>query len=158
MTISLNLSTAAIMQEIYATSALRCLNQGGAPRPAILTRDQGAALALLIKDAFAFIVMKIIPHVERCPTFDQSAGDDHSSDEILSIDLRLPRGVTASVTSAMCVALQHAIANYALHICYTQHNSKDSSHYLNIANTEVETLLQLLSTSNYTPVAIIPHY
>lgn len=158
MIISLNISTTAIMQEIYAISALRCLNQGGTQRPAILTRDQGPALALLIKDAFAFVVMKIIPYVERCPPFEPSTDDNQSSTEILSIDLRLPQGVTSSVTSAMSVALQHAIANYALHICYINHNSKDSSHYLDIANSEVNTLLQLLTADVYTPVTITPQY
>ena len=158
MIISLNISTTAIMQEIYAISALRCLNQGGTQRPAILTRDQGPALALLIKDAFAFVVMKIIPYVERCPPFEPSTDDNQSSTEILSIDLRLPQGVTSSVTSAMSVALQHAIANYALHICYTHDDEDASSLYLKIADSEIESLKYLLSNPLYSTINILPQY
>lgn len=158
MTISINLSTSAIMQEIYATSALRCLNEGAQSRPAILSRDRQSALAILIKDAFAFIVLKIIPHVEQCNLFDQSSCEDQSLCEILTVDLRLPQGVSSSVTSAIRETLHHAIANYSLHVCYNQHDSDDSSHYLSIANTQVENLCQLLSSRIYSPVTITPHY
>ena len=53
-TISFNLSTAAILQEIYAAAALRSLDNN-IEIPQLLTRDHQGALRLLIKDAFAFL-------------------------------------------------------------------------------------------------------
>ena len=105
-TISLNLSTNAMMQEIYATSALRCLNTGAKSRPAILTSDQRSALALLIKDAFAFVILKVIPYVEHCNLLETTEQLKPEEDEILSVDFRMPQGVSSSVVTAMRVALQ----------------------------------------------------
>ena len=98
--ISFNLSTAAIMQEIYAISALRSM-KNNVNTPPILTRDQQGALRKLIKDAFAFIVMKFISHVEGCNLNNENENgvvdDSDSEDMILSVDVRLCDDITNAV-------------------------------------------------------------
>ena len=162
MTISLNLSTSAIANEIYAVSALRCLTTGDESRPPILTRDQLPALRLLIKDAFAFMIMKIIDYVENCNLNNETATNPQQSnkndDMILSVDVLVSNDVTASIAGAMRVALEHAIANYTLHICYINKDDDTSNHYLVIAKNDVATLRQLLSSSHFRNVNIVPQY
>lgn len=161
MTISLNLSTSAIANEIYAVSALRCLTNGDESRPPILTRDQQPALLLLIKDAFAFMVMKIIDYVENCNLNNETATasqQQENKDMILSVDVRMSDNITASIAGAMRIALEHAIANYALHICYTNKDDDTSNYYHEIARNEVASLRQLLSTASFRAINITPQY
>lgn len=160
MTISLNLSTKAIASEIYAVSALRCLTTGDESRPPILTRDQLPALLLLIKDAFAFMVMTFIDYVENCNLNNETASQQNNENEdmILSVDVRINDNVTASIAGAMRVALEHAIANYALHICYINKDDETSSYYHEIAKNDVATLRQLLSATQFKQINIKPHY
>lgn len=162
MTISLNLSTSSIANNIYAVSALRCLTNGDDSRPSLLTRDQQPALILLIKDAFAFMVMKIINYVENCNLNNETATappqHNEPKDVILSVDLRVSNDVTSSIAGAMRIALEHAIANYALHICYINKDDDTSNYYLEIAKNEVTTLRQLLSTTQFRQVNIVSQY
>lgn len=161
MTISLNLSTSAIANEIYAVSALRCLTNGDESRPPILTRDQQPALLLLIKDAFAFMVMKIIDYVENCNLNNETATasqQQENKDMILSVDVRMSDNITASIAGAMRIALEHAIANYALHICYFNKDDDTSNYYHEIARNEVASLRQLLSTASFRAINITPQY
>ena len=161
MTISLNLSTSAIANEIYAVSALRCLTNGDESRPPILTRDQQPALLLLIKDAFEFMVMKIIDYVENCNLNNETATasqQQENKDMILSVDVRMGDNITASIAGAMRIALEHAIANYALHICYINKDDDTSNYYHEIARNEVASLRQLLSTASFRAINITPQY
>ncbi len=162
MTISLNLSTTAIANEIYAVSALRCLTTGDDSRPAILTRDHLPALRLLIKDAFAFVIMKIINYVEDCNLNNETATNpqqnNQNDDEVLSVDVLVSNDVTATIAGTMRVALEHAIANYALHICYINNNDDTSNHYLDVAKNGIASLRQLLSTTHFRNVNIEPQY
>lgn len=154
-TISFNLSTKAIMQEIYAISALRCLNNGS-KRPAILTRDRAPALRLLIKDAFAFIIMKFISYVENCNLNDTVINDDE--DMILSVDMRMSDEIADNVAHTMRITLEHAIAAYALHICYIGLEDDTSNQYNIVAQNEVDLMEQMLSASSFQLTNIIPRY
>ena len=164
MTMSFNLSAHAIMQEIYAASALRCIDSGKNAKslPPILSRDNSAALLLLVKDAFAFVVMKFIAHVEACNLNDETpsySNDTNNSDEmILSVDIRMGSYIPASVAGAMRVALEHAIAAYALHISYIGHDDETSHAYLSIANDEVESFRQSISMRQFNTPTITPRY
>ena len=159
--ISFNLSTAAIMQEIYAISALRSM-KNNVNTPPILTRDQQGALRKLIKDAFAFIVMKFISHVEGCNLNNENENgvvdDSDSEDMILSVDVRLCDDITNSITGVMRIILEHSIAAYALHICYIGHDDYSSKHYGEIAQTEMAQFKQLLVTNQFNTMSITPHY
>lgn len=157
-TVSLNLSTEAIMSEIYALSALRCLSNGDESRPPILTRDRAPALKILIRDAFAFIVLKIIRYVERCNINEVSQSTTDADDEMLSVDLKVCSDVTDTAAKSMQQSLNHCISAYALHICYMGHDNATSEQYEHIANAEVAVLQQLLSLTSYREVNISPRY
>lgn len=160
-TISFNLSTAAILQEIYAAAALRSLDNT-IDTPQILTRDHQGALRLLIKDAFAFIVMKFIVYVESCNINDENekgiADTSDSEEMMLTLDLRMCDDITGNITGAFRIMLEHAIAAYALHICYIGKDNKTSEEYRTIAQSEVDGMKQLLSATSLGSITIIPHY
>lgn len=160
-TISFNLSTAAILQEIYAAAALRSLDNN-IEIPQLLTRDHQGALRLLIKDAFAFIVMKFIAHVESCNINDESekgvADTSDSEEMILTLDLRMCDNITGNITGAFRIMLEHVIAAYALHICYIGKDNKTSEEYQTIAQNEIESMKLLLSSTSLGLMNITPHY
>lgn len=160
-TISLNLSTKAILQNIYASSALYCLNNGDSDTlPPILTRDHQPALLRLIKDAFAFVTLRFIAHVEACNLNDETAtgnATDPTDDMILTIDLRAGDDTPNGVAAALRVSLEHAIAAYALHIAFINHDDTASSTHLSTANNHTRQITHLLA-SPYSPTHITPRY
>lgn len=163
MTISFNFSTQAIMKEIYAASALRCITNDPSYRvPPVLTRQSAPALQRLVKDAFAFVVMKFIAHVEACNLNGETASEcndaNNGGDMILSVDLRVPAGISTTVMGSMRVAVEHAIAAYSLHIAYIGHDDHASMQYSQIANDEVAHLLQSLSMQHFNSPTITPQY
>lgn len=156
MVISFNISAHAVMQEIYAASALRTLSNDPSYRvPPILTRHNAPALLRLVKDAFAFVVMKFIAYVEACNLNDESSTVSNvqnlSEDMILTLDLRMCSGTTAAMAGAMRVAIEHAIAAYALHIAYIGHDDSTSTHYLSIANENIQELKQTIMQHSHIP-------
>ena len=159
--ISFNISAHAIMHEIYAVSALRSLSNDSSPVPPILTRHNAPALLRLIKDAFAFVVMKFIAHVESCNLNDESpsvCNDQNNSEEmILTVDMRVCSGTSAAVAGAMRVAIEHAVSAYALHIAYIGHDDKASDHYLSLANENIQELKQTIMRQTNIP-HITPQY
>lgn len=162
MVISFNISAHAVMQEIYAASALRTLSNAPSYRvPPILTRHNAPALLRLVKDAFAFVVMKFIAYVEACNLNDESSTVSNvqnlSEDMILTLDLRMCSGTTAAMAGAMRVAIEHAIAAYALHIAYIGHDDSTSTHYLSIANENIQELKQTIMQQTNIP-HITPQY
>lgn len=160
-TISLNLSTSAILQNIYASSALYCLNNGDSDTlPPILSRDHQPALLRLVKDAFAFVTLRFIAHVEACNLNDETAvgnPDDPTKDMILTIDLRAGDDTPNSVAAALRVSLEHAIAAYALHIAFINNDDTASSTHLSTANSHTGQIARLLSCP-YSPTHITPRY
>ena len=159
--ISFNISAHAIMHEIYAVSALRSLSNDSSPVPPILTRHNAPALLRLIKDAFAFVVMKFIAHVESCNLNDESpsvCNDQNNSEEmILTVDMRVCSGTSAAVAGAMRVAIEHAVSAYAMHIAYIGHDENASAHYLSIANDNIQELKQTIMQQTNIP-SITPQY
>ena len=163
MTISFNFSTRAIMSEIYAASALRSLSNGSDYTiPPVLTRHDAPTLQRLVKDAFAFVVMKFIAHVEACnlnnETNEECKDVNNSDDMILSVDLRVSHDLSVSLAGTMRVAIEHAIAAYTLHIAYIGHDDDASKTYLSIANEEVQHLRQTMSSSRFNAPRITSHY
>lgn len=162
MVISFNISAHAVMQEIYAASALRSLSfNSSSPVPPILTRHNAPALLRLVKDAFAFVVMKFITHVEACNLNDESPSQSNdqnlTEDMILTVDIRVCSGTTAAVAGAMRVAIEHAVSAYALHIAYIGHDDKASDHYLSLANENIQELKQTIMRQTNIP-HITPQY
>ncbi|MDE7442931.1 MAG: hypothetical protein K2M65_02080 [Muribaculaceae bacterium] len=85
---TINISTEAVMNHIYALSALRTLGAGlSQPTEALLTREEAPALRLVIKDTFVMLVGQMACSVE---TFNV---DD---DEMLSVTLIMPKKVNAT--------------------------------------------------------------
>lgn len=154
--ISLNLSTTAIITEIYAASALRCLqNLDNGKRPPLLTRDQEPALRLLVKDSFAHIILRLLPHVASCNlNGEDNNGSNDSEDIILSADFHVPACFPASATGTLRHAIEHAIAMDAMHLCYMGHNDTLSRRHASLAEDALKNIIQLLSVSDHSRAKI----
>lgn len=149
---SLNLSTEAILRNIYSASALYSINKGGNTQlPPILTRDNEPSLRLLVKDAFAFVTLKFVAYVESCningETEMGSVDDSSGGEMILQVDLRVGDDTPSPVATVLRVALERAIAAYSLHICFLGHDEDTSGSYLAIANEQSQKISQLLFDS-----------
>lgn len=152
--ISLNLSTTAIITEIYAASALRCLqNLDNGKRPPLLTRDQEPALRLLVKDAFAHIVLRLLPHIAECNLNDDN-NENCNEDVILSVTINTPACFPSSATGTLRHAIEHAIAMDAMHLCYMGHNDNLSRRHASLAQDAIRNITQLLSVSDHSRAKI----
>lgn len=152
--ISLNLSTTAIITEIYAASALRCLqNLDNGKRPPLLTRDQEPALRLLVKDAFAHIVLRLLPHIAECNLNDDN-NENCNEDVILSVTINTPACFPLSATGTLRHAIEHAIAMDAMHLCYMGHNDNLSRRHASLAEDAIRNITQLLSVSDHSRAKI----
>lgn len=156
--ISLNLSTTAIIQEIYATSALQCLqNLDNGKRPPLLTRDQEPALRLLVKDSFAHIILRLLPHIASCNLNDEDNNgvtDNNYDEVILSAEIHVLTGFPTSATGTLRHAIEHAIAMDAMHLCYMGHNDTLSRRHASLAEDALKNIIQLLSVSDHSNAKI----
>ncbi len=80
--LNLNISVSETLKQVYASSALRCyVNSNHNVKPALLTPDRKPALHLLVRDAFSFVIVDMLPNVSSTSmTIDDK-------DEILSVTL-----------------------------------------------------------------------
>ncbi len=160
--ISLNLSTTAIIQEIYAASALRCLqNLDNGKRPPLLTRDQEPALRLLVKDSFAHILLRLLPHVATCNLNDENNNAttcNGSEDIILSVEIHVPACFPTSAVGTLRHAIEHAIAMDAMHLCYMGHNDNLSQRHASLTNDAIKNIEQLLSVSDHHNAKIVMNW
>lgn len=163
-TISLNLSSDAIMREVYAISALHSLqninnNKTSCP---ILNRDRQPALRLVVKDAFAFIILKTVPHLTGCNLNNETstgvADESPDADCIMSIDLSLPDGFPDTAIGSLRHAIENAIAMYTLHLCYLNYDDTLSRRHENLANETIAGISNLIASSRASTPRIIPHY
>ncbi len=163
--LSLNLSSEAIMQEIYATSALRCvLNNGDNHRTGLLNRDRVGALRLLVKDAFAHVVMLMIRYVEGTNLNNETEADAvveqpyDAGDVILQVDVRVPDVPVDGLAGTLRHYVEHAVAMYALHLCYMGDDASLSRHHERLANESVEKIIKMLGAAILPNQGVTPHY
>lgn len=161
-TLSLQLSTQAIMNEIYALSALHSLQNPTDGSCSLLTRDRQAALRLVVKDAFAFIVLKIIPHLAGCNLNEEtgtgSADTSSDADFILSLQLNMPDSFPGNATGSLRHALEHAIAMQSLHLCYLNYNDTLSHRHETLANETIAQVISIITSTHNDIPHILPHY
>lgn len=158
---NITLSTDAILQEIYAASALRYFqNSENGVCPPMLCRDQRRALRMQVKDSFAHVVLRLLPHVISC-NLDNEADDvaetDDDGDIMLELELHVPATFPESAAGTLRHALEHAIAMDAMELCYVGHNDRLSRRHATLAAESIELIEQLLSAS-MPMVAITPRW
>lgn len=164
-TISLNLSTTAIMQEIYAASALRCcLNNSTAGNCPLLTHDRSDALRIVVKDAFAHVITQIMPHVEssnlngETATAPDGSPSDNDEETVLQADVRTPDNFSAGQAGTLRHYMEHAIAMYAMHLCYMGHDETLSRHHERLATESVSAIGGMLRATPLPCQGITPHW
>lgn len=155
---NITLSTDAILQEIYAASALRYFqNSENGVCPPMLCRDQRRALRMQVKDSFAHVVLRLLPHVMSCNLDNETAEADDDGDIMLELELHVPLTFPESAAGTLRHALEHAIAMDAMELCYVGHNDRLSRRHATLAAESIELIEQLLSAS-MPMVAITPRW
>lgn len=158
---NITLSTDAILQEIYAASALRYFqNSESSECPPMLSRDQRQALKLQVKDSFAHVVLRLLPHVASCNLNNETAEDaisDDDGDIMLSLDLYVPRTFPESAAGTLRHALEHAVAMDVMHLCYIGHDARLSNRHADLAEESIEIIKQLILSASL-PVVITPRW
>lgn len=116
-----SLSTAVITDTIHALAAFESLSAADEStrlllRP-LLDRERTGLLRLMVKNAFAGIILHLLPYVDdaeldnELPAVDpghQSVAEE--ADTLLGIDLRLPAGVSGQLGSLLRRNLELAVA------------------------------------------------
>jgi hypothetical protein len=74
------LSTDAILENIYAASALYAVTNPANERPPLLCRDQRSALVLVIEDAFTYQLLQMLSYVKGYTIADGLLTVDLSDD------------------------------------------------------------------------------
>lgn len=163
--LSLNLSSNAIMQEIYAVSALRCvLNGVGNHRSPLLTRDRSAALRIVVKDAFAHVIMKMMPYVEASNLNGETAKDadvdpaDSGEEMLLQADVRLCGSFQDELSGTLRHYVEHAVAMYALHLCYMGHDAGLSVHHERLAEKAIASIAEMARAGKRPDKGVVPHW
>lgn len=164
-TISLNLSTTAIMQEIYAASALRCvLNSSSNRNSPLLTRDRSDALRIVVKDAFAHVITRIIAHVESSNLNGETAtnpADNQPKDDteiVLQVNIRTPENFSDGQAGTLRHYMEHAIAMYAMHLCYMGHDETLSRHHERLASDSISFITKMLRSIPIPSRGTRPHW
>ncbi len=120
-----SLSTAVITDTIHALAAFESLSAADKStrlllRP-LLDRERTGLLRLMVKNAFAGIILHLLPYVDdaeldnELPAVDpghQSSAEE--ADTLLGIDLRLPAGVSGQLGVA-CRVLADSVASSSTH-------------------------------------------
>ncbi len=164
-TISLNLSTTAIMQEIYAASALRCvLNNSSNRNSPLLTRDRSDALRIVVKDAFAHVITRIIAHVESSNLNGETATDatdnqpKDDTEIVLQVNIRTPENFSDGQAGTLRHYMEHAIAMYAMHLCYMGHDETLSRHHERLASDSISFIIKMLRSIPIPSRGTRPHW
>ncbi len=102
----ISLSVSQITNQVLAISAMRHVLS--AARPPLLHADHTAAIALMIRSAFAQVCIALCPAATDCNI-------EQDDTEILSITLQLPPAVNAI---ALRLLMEHAITAHVLAQAY----------------------------------------
>lgn len=150
----LSFSIEAVSREIYAASALRYFqNCSSGACPPMLTRDRREALRLLIKDAFANIMLRLLPHIASTNLSTLAETDD-----ILTVEVNFPAGFASERAEVVRQAVEHAIAMDAMHLCYMGHDDELSMRHAELSAQSVARVKELLRAYPSDLVAIVSHW
>lgn len=157
-----SLSTNVIVDTIHAIAALetlrgRCGNDASALRP-LLDRERSGPLRLLVKNAFAETVMRLLPYVtDTC--LDNEKPDaapghqevDAGGDILLQIELRIPEGFHASGASSLRRNLEFAVSSHVIETvltgsCDANSDSRTADIYAQRYHETVSYIITLLRT------------
>ncbi|WP_297066841.1 hypothetical protein [uncultured Duncaniella sp.] len=130
----ISLSTTVITDTVHALAALESLSAADDTartllRP-LLDRERTGILRLMVKNAFAEIILHLLPYVDgaeldnELPAVNpghQAAGDE--ADTLLGIDLRLPAGVSATLGPLLRRNLELAVTYRVLAVAVTSASS-----------------------------------
>lgn len=103
-----------VMEEIYALSALQCYVNMPERERVLLQEDQAEGLAVLVADAFAEIVMELMPRVADCGM----PGDNDSGD--MWIELKEGYGEDGAMMAAASAVIAKSMACMVLSAIYEE--------------------------------------
>lgn len=157
-----HLSTRAIAREMTALSALNCILHKDTSRPAMLTPGHERALSVVIKNAFSFVCLSLMPVATDCNLNDKTASaaqdtdNDENLDIILSIDLSTPQGTSTTVIGTLRHLIEQAIMLHALHLCYMSSDHNLAQSYLTQSRAITLKILSMLDPHNCSDARLTP--
>lgn len=102
-----------VMEEIYALSALQGYVSLPEREKALLQEDQAEGLAVLVADAFAEIVMELMPRVADCGMPGDNAGN-------MWIELKEGYGENGAMMTAVSAVIAKSMACMVLSAIYEE--------------------------------------
>lgn len=102
-----------VMEDIYALSALQGYVSLPERERALLQEDQAEGLAVLVADAFAEIVMELMPRVADCGMPGDNAGD-------MWIELKEGYGEDGAMMTAVSAVIAKSMACMVLSAIYEE--------------------------------------
>lgn len=102
-----------VMEEIYALSALQSYVSLPERERALLQEDQAEGLAVLVADAFAEIVMELMPRVADCGMPGDNAGN-------MWIELKEGYGENGAMMTAVSAVIAKSMACMVLSAIYEE--------------------------------------
>lgn len=155
--ITISLSINAMLERIYATSALDYFmnkSTGESQDPfTVLSHDQRDALRLQLKDSFAHILLQLLPHIASSNVKDLPNDDI----ELLILELQVPASVAESNTIALRQTIENCITLDTLAMCQSCKNQELASHYQQKYQQAIK-LVKTLLTPLANDLHITPHW
>lgn len=108
-----------VMEEIYALSALQSYVSLPERERALLQEDQAEGLAVLVADAFAEIVMELMPRVADCGMPGDNAGN-------MWIELKEGYGENGAMMTAVSAVIAKSMACMVLSAIYEECGGGDT--------------------------------
>lgn len=108
-----------VMEEIYALSALQSYVSLPERERALLQEDQAEGLAVLVADAFAEIVMELMPRVADCGMPGDNAGN-------MWIELKEGYGEDGAMMTAVSAVIAKSMACTVLSAIYEECGGGDT--------------------------------
>lgn len=158
-TFTIALSTDAIIENIYALTALHHMVNGRSASPEALHRDHRSMLAMVVKGAIASCALKLMPHVADTSIGD-GAGDDASSavaDDVITVTVTLPSTMEDASLRSMRLFMEQAVGFEALSRVYLNFDDTLSCRYASDAALAVTTIRTLLSAPPE-PLSLTPSW
>lgn len=153
-----SLSTSVIIDTIRSTAAFQIMSASDDRKPlfASLMRDEvRGQLKIMVKNAFAETVLRLLPHVSGCTLDGESANEDpgsqdtlDTSDMILRVTLPPPAGGRDYAGAAVRRQLEQTVVLQAMRLWALAGGDHVAAEaYSTLASSALDTLLCSLATS-----------
>lgn len=150
------LSVAAVLDRIYATSAIAMINKVRGEKGVVygsLTRAHQALLLRFVGDACSALAIDMLPYLTEC-RIDAAGKIDGS----VWFTLKLPRSLPDGMSTSLRRRMEMAIALNVLESVWIGHDSEMTDYYRRRAINAVKEVTDSLRRLPVGPLRLVPHW